>query len=192
MKKIILFFSLIIIVYNVQIFAQWGSYEHAIGGSAVLSIPVGDFSDAAGIGYGIKAKYIFMFSSNVGWFTEAGYLNWTEKETFGYKFKSSSFLINSGLKINLIPHRVGPYFLAGAGVHFWNSEGSYSFSSQYFGFQSYSFSDSQEYFNILGGLGYEFELGFNTYFDINANYNYLFDAETSYIGVNAGVNFGLY
>ncbi|MBK7103697.1 MAG: outer membrane beta-barrel protein [Ignavibacteriae bacterium] len=188
MKSILLFLT-IILFYNSPLFSQWGNYESALGASAVLSIPTGDFSDYAGTGYGIKAKYIWMFSENVGWQSEAGYITWSEKNHISF----NSFLLNTGLKVNFIPDEVGPYFFATFGMHFLSYEVNYSFMES-----SYSSSASDENFNISSGFGYEFEIDDNIYLDLNVNYNYITknlensDIKTSYFGINAGVNFGLF
>lgn len=193
MKTTILLLFTVFLVY--PSYAQWGTYESALGADVVVSVPTGDFANAAGTGYGIRPNYVYMFDSNIGFLAEIGYLKWSETSqgSFG-STNYSTFLINAGLKINFIPDQVGPYVFSTLGVHFLKYEYNYSFNYGYGPAYSFSGSGSENKFNLAAGLGYEFEVGDNVYMDLNGNYNHIFFDSNSlaYIGLNAGLRFGLF
>ena len=57
-----------------------GIFKNSIGVGAELSIPVGDFADVAGIGYGGFARYQYGVDSRTAFTLTAGYTVWSSKD----------------------------------------------------------------------------------------------------------------
>ncbi|MBE2189626.1 MAG: hypothetical protein KGZ71_06295 [Desulfobulbaceae bacterium] len=57
----------------------------SIGGDVGLALPVGDFSDGAGMGFGIEGKAIFPMNPDIAIGASLGYYSWGEKvDGFGF------------------------------------------------------------------------------------------------------------
>jgi hypothetical protein len=75
---------------------------------ADLALPMGDFGDVSGLGFGGSLKYEGAINDNINWTGSVGYLSFSEKD-------------DSGVKISMIP------ILAGAKYYFNTSfEGFYA------------------------------------------------------------------
>jgi len=57
-----------------------GIFKNSVGVGAELSIPVGDFADIAGIGYGGFARFQYGVDSRTAFTITAGYTVWSSKD----------------------------------------------------------------------------------------------------------------
>jgi hypothetical protein len=82
MKTTLIAVALCLAFLPLVAYAQEGTPEskHTLGANAELSLPVGEFSDVAGIGYGGSVKYQYRAMPEGAFTISAGYLIWTEKD----------------------------------------------------------------------------------------------------------------
>lgn len=70
-------FAMLLIFGLSEMNAQKKVYAtNLIGGLAALSLPMGDFGDAANMGFGIHGVYQYLFQRNMGIEASLGYLTW--------------------------------------------------------------------------------------------------------------------
>lgn len=156
----------------------------SVGGDIGLALPVGDFSDAAGLGFGIDAKAIFPLNPDIAIGASLGYYTWAEKvDGFGYSnipitgtfmyFLSpgpTRFYIGGDLSINMLTATVdlGGFF-----------GGSVSSTDTYLGFAP-----------VVGVVA---PIGDNLNITGTAKYNIIFSSGSSlsFISLRAGVMFVL-
>jgi|GEM_PF-3271520 len=82
MKRVCVVLFLAMIIFPASILAQGepGYMKQSLGVTGELSVPVGDFSDIAGIGYGGMAKYQYGVDGKTAVTVSAGYLVWSKKD----------------------------------------------------------------------------------------------------------------
>jgi hypothetical protein len=191
-KTYILLIFLLFITFSAS--AQWGNYESAIGGKGALSLPLGDFGkNSAGTGFGLEVDYSLNINENFYWVAEVGYLNWAEKSDYYFKIKESSIFINTGIKFNFLPDQPGPYIilLVGANNMMYDFNYNYNFGGEFYRFGN---SDSEIYFDIAPGIGYEVEIGENLFLDSKVEFINIFinNESAQVLNLCVGVNFALY
>lgn len=150
-----------------------------IGAFGNVSIPMGDFGDAAGTGFGGGAKFFYGALPNMKMVAEACYTTFGEKEEIeGEDWSFSIIPIVAGIDYNLMPGPMSVYVGVGGGL--------YMLGVKYDGE-----SDSESKFGIYGGLGMELPIGESMTFDANVKFNHIFTEEeaTQYLGINAGINY---
>jgi len=86
-----------------------------------LSIPVRDFADEAGTGFGISGRVQFSPSTGLGLMGTVGYLWWGSKSTVDATSSYEALQTMGGLKLYVLK---GVYALAEAGAYFMTSTSS--------------------------------------------------------------------
>jgi len=101
-----------------------GRGKHSLGATFELSLPMGDFADRAGTGYGGNLRYQYGADSRSVFTATAGYLVWSKKDrTANRSSQPSAFNIFLGGKYYLTE---GFYGSLEGGLYFvsWKTEGS--------------------------------------------------------------------
>ena len=161
--KILAVLLLMVLVIPTTMIAQGepGPREHSVGLAAELSVPVGDFSSIAGIGYGGMVKYQYGVDRRTAMTISAGYLVWATTDLVGGTIQPKAFEAMLGGKYYFAPGFFGS--LEG-GVYVL----SYTREGQILGVEGDGWR-----FMLPIGLGYQmngFELGARYYvFNVNAN-----------------------
>lgn len=148
--------------------------KHTLGANAELSVPVGDFSNVAGIGYGGNVKYQYRAMPEGAFTVTAGYLIWTEKELSSLvTVQPSAFTVMLGGKFVIAD---GFYGSVEGGLYFleYSYEGNYADKL-----------GSTDRFMLPVGIGYE-----KSGFEVGARYM-LLDTELPAFSLTVGYNFGL-
>lgn len=160
-----------VVVMAAPLFAGMG-----IGAFGNVSTPLGDFGDAAGIGFGGGAKFFYKALPNIGLVAEAGYTTFGEKESVDVSCSIIPILV--GINYNILPGPMNVYAGAGGGLYILGSK----YDDE---------SDSESKFGIYGDLGMELPIGESMTFDANVKFNHIFTEvkATEYIGINAGINY---
>ncbi len=149
-----------------------GFSKMSLGANFEVSLPMGDFSDWAGTGYGGNVRYQYGTDSRTVFTATAGYLAWTTKEmAANTSSQPKAFNIFLGGKYYLAP---GFYGSLEGGLYFM----TFTYTGNVIGAKG-----NQTYFMLPIGLGFQksgFELGvrymlyyhgFNS-FSFTAGYNF--------------------
>jgi len=176
MKKLLLTLAVALCLVGTAS-AQQGAM--AVGGGLNLGLPLGDFADGAGFGFGFKGRFQYGLTDQVALAASLGYISFAEKNSVS----------QSALPI-LVSGRF--YFMPGGGVYGQADLGltSVSASVSVFGF---SVSSSTTNFSLGFGGGYETKIADRLYLDAGAGYNIVLASggSISYINFKAGVNYAL-
>lgn len=161
--------------------AQQGAM--AVGGGLNLGLPLGDFGNSAGFGFGFQARFQYGLQEQVALAASLGYISFAEKNTIS----SSVFPI-------LVSGRF--YFAPGGGAYGQADAGLTSLSQDInlsIGGFSFSGSGSSTNFSLGFGGGYETPVGDKLNLDVGAAYNIILASggSASYINIRAGVNYAL-
>ena len=154
---------LMILVVPASLVAQGepGYGKNSLGVAAELSVPVGDFSSIAGIGYGGLVKYQYGVDRNTAFTISAGYLVWSKEDVVGGSIQPKAFEAMFGGKYYFAPGFFGS--LEG-GVYIL----SYTREGQVIGVEGDAWR-----FMLPVGVGYQmngFEIGARYYLlNVNAN-----------------------
>lgn len=108
--------------------------ESRFSANAELGLPMGDFGDAVGVGFGVTLGYEIPVGDNLGVFAQAGWMTFSAKDITIDLGPFGSTTVE-GVSLTAIPIQVGAKyyftenqegFYAGAltGVHLFSSEGS--------------------------------------------------------------------
>jgi hypothetical protein len=170
MKKLLLSIVAVIALSS----ASFAQGRFSIGPE--LALPMGDFGDGAGIGFGGTLRYEGTINDNLNWMGTAGYLTFGEKDNSGLKV--SMIPVQAGVKYYFTESFSGFYGGAELGVHLVKSK----IETEIFGVP-YSASVSSTEFSFAPSLGYH--LGA---VDIALRYQIVADA--NYLGVRLAYVFG--
>jgi hypothetical protein len=146
----------------------------SLGAYGIVSVPVGDFSDGAGTGFGGGARYQYGFDFESAFTASAGYISWTEKDFVNSSFMASAWEILIGGKY---------YFTTGlfgqleAGVDFFSTEVTTG--------GGLTVKDTETRFMFPIGLGYQHEG-----VELTAKY-YIYHPDATSFGFTLGYNFAL-
>ncbi|MCK4330476.1 porin family protein [candidate division WOR-3 bacterium] len=165
-----------VVMIAAPVFAGMG-----IGGFGNFSMPMGDFGDAAGMGFGGGVKFCYDFSPTLGLGVEAGYVMFGEKEE-GFEFTWNMIPVIAGINYYFLPAPAKLYATAGGGLYIVGCKITIGDVSE---------SDSESKFGFFGGLGMEYPFGESMTFDANVKFNHVPSDGSSfqYIAINAGVNY---
>lgn len=170
MKKLAyLLFSLILLVGVSN--AQSLQSRSILTFNVPLNFPLGDFSDAAGTGYGLTADFEFGLGGSWSGTVTSGYLAFAESNGFTY----SAIPLVVGAKLYLSG---GWYGNLETGFHFYSFDGPFGIS------------DSKTEWGFALGTGYAIALSDNIGLDVSTKYQYNGD-NLSYWNTNLGLMFGL-
>ena len=155
-----------------------------IGGELGLQLPVGDFGDAANMGFGISGIFQYYLQPQLILGGTIGYQSWgSDFEGFSY----SNIPIMALLNYQFNTEGMIPFVGAELGLNSFGASAEY----EYLGVTR-STSSSEMYFgiSILGGV--ESKLNENLSWRVNAKYNIIMgDDNISFLGINAGVMYHL-
>lgn len=179
MKRALLGILVLMIVMTLiatSAFAQQG--KKAIGAGVELALPMGDFGDAADMGFGATGAFQYGFRPNIDFMGVVGYLHWGGKGD----------LADLDYSWNAIPIQVG-------GKYFFQTTESRFYVGGLVGFHIFSFkvrseSNSETKMGLAPLGGYELKVGENMMLDFQARYQFVAD-DLSYFGLRVGLNFGL-
>lgn len=165
MKKITYVLFLAVIFFSVgQIDAQ-SKKAVSIGGN--IALPMGDFGDAAGTGFGATVTGEMELADKIVGTATIGYLMWAEESLGGYDYSYSAIPILAGAKY---------YFQNN--FYAYGQLGFHLFSVDVEPESIYFDGDSDTEFTLGLGAGYEFNQ-----FDITAMFYIISDA--NYLGIRA-------
>lgn len=192
MKKIFSFAVIVLLSFlfaNTNTFAQGKKY---VGIGFNMAIPMGNFSDAAGVGIGGTASFEMQFTPNITGIATAGYLSFGGKDFSGpgysFSYSYSDVPIMAGIKYYFTPG-VPFYGIGQIGLQFFNSNYEYSSSVAPYLLPITSGSESSTEFALAIGAGYEIPVGVNGTVDISGAFNIISDL--NYLGIRAAYRFGL-
>jgi hypothetical protein len=139
-----------------------GWSKSSLGASFEVSVPVGDFSEVAGLGYGGNVRYQYGMDNRGVFTATAGYLAWTSKDLgANTSIKPSAFNIFLG----------GKYYFTGG--LYGSLEGGLYFVSYTYEGSFVGASGNTTRFMLPIGLGFQkngFEVGAR-YMLLDVNYN---------------------
>jgi len=149
----------------------------AVGAGVVVSLPIGDFGDAANTGFGGTAAFEMSFLPQLTGVGNIGYITWgTDVDEVSF----SAVPILAGVKYYFMPG-VGFYGLGQLGLTIMSTEiPTFSFGGMTFG----GGSESSTEFTFVIGAGYEVPVSPNFLLDFSGAFNVISDA--NHIALRAG------
>jgi opacity protein-like surface antigen len=154
-----------------------------IGGGLEIAMPMGDFGDAANMGFGFTAAAQYGWKPNIDLIGQIGYLSWGAKDLpAGFDGSWSAIPIQVGAKYYF--GQTANRFYAGglAGFHMFKVKATVDLP--YLGKVSSSASETK--FGFAPMVGYEMKLGQKMMLDLSGRYQFVSD-NLSYIGIRAGI-----
>ena len=182
MKKYLVLFVLLAAV-AVPAVAQQGAM--AVGGGLNLGLPLGDFGNSAGFGFGFIARFQYSLDEQLALAGSLGYISFSEKNTIS----SSALPILASARYYFTPGDGRVYGQADLGLTSISQDVSISFG----GFGSVSGTASTTNFSLGFGGGYEMPLADQWKLDLGLGYNIVLASggSLSYIGIKAVANYAL-
>lgn len=174
MKKLLL-------AVAVVMFAMSANAQLKLGVSGGLALPMGDFGDAAKMGFGGGVSGKYMLNEKMALGLGVGYYSFSAKDDAG----------GSDLSFSIMPiTAIFNYYLATEGFkpYVGADLGFYSFKTKFMGI-----SASVSKLGFAPTVGFAYGLSDKMDLDVNAKYNYITTegSATSYIGINVGLSFAL-
>lgn len=187
MKKAV--FVLILLFFFVSSISAQNEGEMSIGAGLELAQPIGNWSDAAGIGIGGTARFEYVFTEQLVGILTAGYISFGGKKVENVEFSYSAIPLLPGIKYFFPLDMYGQnkfYGLAELGLHFLSVDIKIpSFNLGGFGSSGGgTTSGSSTEFTFTLGAGYETEISDNLYLDANVKFAIVSDA--NYLGLRVG------
>jgi len=146
-----------------------GGLSYGINGE--LAMPMGDFADAAKMGFGGTANVEYGMTDKITITGSGGYLMFGE-EIEGWKY--TCIPIKAGAKYALGP--IYGIFELGMYMFSWDWE-----------FMGFSYDDSSSEFGFAPGIGYEMKLGEKMKLDLSVQYEVAGDFDL--LGIDIGIRF---
>jgi len=159
--------------------AQAAKGDMAIGAGLELALPMGDFGDVAGTGFGATGQFEYVYNPNISIVGHLGYIKWGGKDFGFYKWSYSVIPIKGGAKYYFDPIKRGFYGSGEIGLHLF----SYSSESDIGGVPDYSESSTEFGLALIGG--YEMPAGQTFILDLSVRYELISDL--NFIGFRVGV-----
>ncbi|MCB9248247.1 MAG: outer membrane beta-barrel protein [Ignavibacteriales bacterium] len=160
--------------------------DMAVGAGLVVSLPMGNFGDAANLGIGGTAAFELKFAPQITGVGHIGYISYgTESEAVSY----STVPLLVGVKYFFQPTG-GVYGIGQLGLNFFSTTVEYEgfdFFGSSFGGTSASLSYSE--FTLALGAGYEVPISSNFIFDVAGTINII--SSFTNIQFRAGVKTGI-
>lgn len=160
----------ILIVFLFSIGSINAQSKMAVGAGLVVSLPMGDFGDAANTGFGGTAAFELGFTPQIIGVAHIGYIAYGT-ESDAVDFSTVPLLV--GVKYFFVP-AAGFYGIGQIGLNFFSTTVEIP---QVFGFGGGSVSGSSSEFTFVLGAGYElpvsptFSLDFSGTFNLISNLN---------------------
>jgi len=182
--------KLLTVLFAVILFTglTYSQGEMSLGVGVNVALPMGDFGDQAGTGFGGTAVFEMEFMPQLYGTATAGYISWggEDVESFGgtYSYSTSAVPILVGAKY---------FFLPAGGFYGHGQIGFYFFSvdvevPSFAGF-GVDLGGSSTEFALSLGAGYEFGITPTLTGDVSAAY--ILISDFGHVGFRAGVKFGL-
>ncbi|MBI9071886.1 MAG: outer membrane beta-barrel protein [Melioribacteraceae bacterium] len=183
MKKV-LFTVVLLLCVTVAVNAQSG--QMAVGGGIVVAMPMGDFGDEAGMGFGATVRGEYALNKQMSIVADIGYITYGEEELFNISYSYSQIPIMAGVKYYF---NNGFYGIGQLGIHMFSFDMDVP-SETYMGITvgGGSSSSSTSEFGLNIGGGYEAKVG-NMILDLSAQYGMISDANQ--LLLRAGLKFPL-
>ena len=178
MKKLVFTFLFIFCTFAV-INAQ---NKMAVGAGFVVSLPMGDFGDAANTGFGGTASFELGFTPQVVGVGHIGYIVYAT-ESDAVDFSTVPLLV--GVKYFFAP-ALGFYGIGQIGLNFFSTTVEIP---QVFGYGGGSVSESSSEFTLVLGAGYELPISSNVFLDFSGTFNLI--SNFNNIQLRAGGKIGL-
>jgi len=154
----------------------------AVSGGFVVSLPLGDFGDAANTGFGGTASLEMKFMPQLVGVAHIGYIVYgTESDMVDF----STIPLLVGVKYFFVPAG-GFYGIGQIGMNFFSTTVEIP---QVFGFGGGSVSETSSKFTFVAGAGYELPVNRNVSLDFSATYNLISDFNN--VQIRAAAKFGL-
>lgn len=171
--------SIVLMTFALCTFAVVSSMAQGrFSAGAELALPMGDFGDAFGTGFGATVRYEAPINDNLSWMGTAGYLAFGEKDDSG--FKASIIPINAGLKYYFAGESFAGFY-AGAELGFNIVKVKFDYDLP--GIGNVSGDNSETEFGFAPQIGYHLPV-----IDISLRYAIVNDAD--YLGVRVAYVFG--
>lgn len=96
----------------------WGEKKMSWGAGAELSLPMGDWADFVGVGFGGFGKFQYGLNPDMTLIGSLGYTMWSEKDQGGgFKTSGSALTFLGGLKYKLATVTPGFYAIGEVGIY---------------------------------------------------------------------------
>ena len=187
MKKLLVVLAAIILIATVASAQNlWGQGKMSYGGGVELALPMGDWGNAVGTGFGVFGLFQYGLNQDMLITGQLGYTMWSSKDWGGgYKGKASSFEILGGVKYNLSKQVTpGFYALGQLGIHAVStttttpsSPGITFGGVTYGGYAGGDVTGSASKFVINLGVGYQ-------YTNFDASVKYVINGDISNLAIN--------
>jgi opacity protein-like surface antigen len=174
----------ILLIASVAFTLNAQTKQMAVGANFVLSLPIGDFSNGANLGYGGMGNFEYAFMPQLVGTGSIGYIKWGT-DADNVDFHAIPILV--GVKYFFIPG-VGFYGAGQLGLAILSASvdiPSVSFGGVTYGGGSASSSDTK--FSFSFGAGYEVPVSPTVALDFKALFNLLSDANNIQFGAGAKV-----
>ncbi|HBC45606.1 MAG TPA: hypothetical protein DEO84_02055 [candidate division Zixibacteria bacterium] len=183
MKSVTVFLAVLIaLAFCTMAKAEVGS--KGIGGALEIALPMGNFGDVAGTGFGVTANFQYGWKPNIDLMGQLGYIKWGGKTAVGYDYSYHAIPIQVGAKY-YFKQETNRFYVGGlVGFHMFGWSADYDLLGIH-----YSGSSSETKFSLAPMGGYEMKIGENMLFDASARYQIISDV--SYLGVRAGIIYKL-
>ncbi len=176
--------KLMTILFVVMLFTGViSAQDKSLGVGLNVALPMGNFGDFAGTGFGGTVVFEMEFSPQLNGTATAGYITWGGKDFGSFSYTYSAIPILVGAKY---------FFMPTGGFYGHGQIGFYLFSVDVESPSGNSFftgSSSSTEFTISLGAGYEIPINENLMADIGAAY--IIISDLGHVGIRAGVIFGL-
>ncbi|HSP86907.1 MAG TPA: hypothetical protein VLN45_02140 [Ignavibacteriaceae bacterium] len=182
MKKLLSILAIILFAFVINTNAQSVSVQGFLG------LPMGDFGDGYGIGFGGTATFVYPVSPTFDVTGTAGYQTFGGKDALdGISFNVIPILV--GGRISFGQGSVHPYVAAALGLYMGSASGERTFTV---GGQTFTVDvdgETQSKFGFRAGGGVLIPMG-SVNLDLGTNFNLITTEEssTTYLGFDLGVN----
>ena len=178
--------------YQNNSYAQKG--KMAVSGQVGISVPVGDYGDAAKTGFGLIGNFVYTINRNIDITGTLGYLSWSGEsisdDFYKYDQSYSDIPLLGSIRYYLNREKFSPYGIAELGLHFLGYSVEIRSNSDFGSFNNSS-SDSKTEFGFGIGGGFLYNIG-NMNLDVNAKYtNTSGDSFFNHFAIMAGILFPL-
>ncbi len=155
--------------------------EMSFGVNGELALPMGDFGDSAGMGFGGSVQGEYGINEQLIGTASVGYLMWNGKDEWeDMNFKWSCIPIKAGAKYNI--GESGLYGIFELGMYMFAFEFDYEFMGY-----SVKGDDTESEFGFAPGVGYQMPIGESMKLDISAQYEIAGDFD--FLGIDIGLRF---
>lgn len=168
------------------------SAQIRIGGQAGLAVPMGDFGDLVGMGFGFHGLFVYQLQPQLELTGLLGYTTFGSKDNTVYgDYSFSTIPLLAGVRYAFSEQGVNPfrpYVGAELGLHFQSISYKVDWGG-WFGEGEQEYSASGTEFGFAPQAGFYYEMSPAIDLDVNLKLNIISDS--NYLGVNAGILYRL-